>query len=73
MESVRRDAHVRGSVHGRQVKDWLETIIWKIQKTKENLRELQEEMTHRVASISQLKNIKIKKIRRIYFIWSRDS
>ena len=40
----------------------LETIIWKIQKTNANLRELPgEEMTHRVASTSQLKKKKKKK------------
>ena len=48
----------------------LETIIWKIQKTNANLRELPgEEMTHRVASTSQLKKKKRRRRRRrIYFI-----
>lgn len=50
----------------------LETIIWKIQKTNANLRELQgEEVTHRVASTSQLKKI-IKEEEYILF-WSRES
>ena len=49
----------------------LETIIWKIQKTNANLRELQGEVTHRVASTSQPKKI-IKEEEYILF-WSRES
>lgn len=53
----------------------LETIIWKIQKTNANLRELPgEEMTHRVASTSQLKKKKEEGEEEEYILfWSRES